>query len=532
MCVDSSKGQTMKAPSVRAFLVFFVFSIFGYNAFAQNNPNEKPSLISLFDTVCINQAGQAAFDAIVSTVPGIDKLSENEYRSLIFGTLGERNDFYDVTANHDRSILVANIIYANGNHNCAIYFHGDKKQSLREWQSLYLNKYSGKGKNKIEQNDGWPFYFARSSKNIIVLVQIGMRRDYNIYYTFYENAKQAGESYDSPIPDSAHSNIVLKESGGTLLVSTKINGQISLDFVLDSGASDVSIPADVVSTLIRTHTISDSDFTGVQTYVLADGTRVPSKTLLIHSLEVGGVTVKNVTASVSNIDGSLLLGQSFLKKFRKWSIDNSAKTLSLEYTLGQDVYQEKSPEQPTSGKASINSGAEPTFQISRSWSILKGSEIENSFLLFRRYAFDGTGLKNMIIFNCSKKENEPRSHLTFIFPPNTTRKFFSENAWLPKANVRIMTNNRGTFNLSGEYNAGELFIDKTADDVELFSKILAADGLSVSVEDNVIASYLFTDRVDKFIMEISAKKILPDASKIQMFEPNLLTAKCDKYQSN
>jgi hypothetical protein len=40
---------------------------------------------------------------------------------------------------------------------------------------------------------------------------------------------------------------------------------------VDSGASDMSIPADIVSTLIRTKTITDQDFLGQQTHILADG---------------------------------------------------------------------------------------------------------------------------------------------------------------------------------------------------------------------------------------------------------------------
>ena len=43
-----------------------------------------------------------------------------------------------------------------------------------------------------------------------------------------------------------------------------INGVIELNFTLDSGASDVLIPADVVMTLLRTGTLRESDFLGYQ----------------------------------------------------------------------------------------------------------------------------------------------------------------------------------------------------------------------------------------------------------------------------
>ena len=75
--------------------------------------------------------------------------------------------------------------------------------------------------------------------------------------------------------------------GGIYDVPVLINGAITLDFVVDSGASDVSVPADVVSTLNRTGTIRPSDFVGQQTYVLGDGTEVPSDIFTIRSLKVG-----------------------------------------------------------------------------------------------------------------------------------------------------------------------------------------------------------------------------------------------------
>ena len=105
---------------------------------------------------------------------------------------------------------------------------------------------------------------------------------------------------------------------------------ITLDFVVDSGAADVSIPEDVVITLIRAKTIRDTDFVGQQTYVLADGSKVKSHIFRIRSLKVGDRVIENVTGSVTTRKGSLLLGQSFLGRFKSWSIDNTKHALVLE----------------------------------------------------------------------------------------------------------------------------------------------------------------------------------------------------------
>ena len=122
----------------------------------------------------------------------------------------------------------------------------------------------------------------------------------------------------------------MKKQGGTYVVPVLINNAITLDFTVDSGAAHVSIPADVVTTLMRTGTIRNTDFIGEQTYVLADGSRVQSKTFRIRSLKVGDRVLENVTGSVAPTKGSLLLGQSFFSRFGSWSIDNSNHVLVLD----------------------------------------------------------------------------------------------------------------------------------------------------------------------------------------------------------
>ena len=82
-------------------------------------------------------------------------------------------------------------------------------------------------------------------------------------------------------------------------------------------------------TLMRTGTLKESDFSREKTYVLADGSKVPSQTFRIRSLKVGGKVLENVHGSVASVQGSLLLGQSFLSRFKSWSVDNSEHSLLL-----------------------------------------------------------------------------------------------------------------------------------------------------------------------------------------------------------
>ena len=121
--------------------------------------------------------------------------------------------------------------------------------------------------------------------------------------------------------------VSLRQSGSTFIVPVAINNAIQLAFMIDSGASDVSIPANVVITLIKAGTISATDFLEKRLYGLADGSTASSQTFRIKSLAVGKRMLENVIGSIAP---SLLLGQGFLSRFRSWSIDNQREVLVLE----------------------------------------------------------------------------------------------------------------------------------------------------------------------------------------------------------
>jgi predicted aspartyl protease len=137
-------------------------------------------------------------------------------------------------------------------------------------------------------------------------------------------------SQSPQISATQHSAISLQREGGTFVIPVAINGELTLKFTIDSGAADVSIPADVVMTLLRTGTLSRADFLGTQTYRLADGSTMPSQTFRIRSLKVGDRIVENVIGSIAPVAGNLLLGQSFLSRFQSWSIDNQRQVLVLD----------------------------------------------------------------------------------------------------------------------------------------------------------------------------------------------------------
>lgn len=180
---------------------------------------------------------------------------------------------------------------------------------------------------------------AQNEVGFMYEVGLGVSRDLAVAESWYRKAAAQGNfgaqnsvqrlaraSTPTSVPNSvstatpprsaSRSSIPMKKEGTVYVVPVFINNAITLDFLVDSGASDVSIPADVVTTLIRAGAIRDTDFGGERTYVLADGSRVQSKTFRIRSLKVGDRVLENVAGSVASTKGALLLGQSFLGRFK------------------------------------------------------------------------------------------------------------------------------------------------------------------------------------------------------------------------
>jgi hypothetical protein len=130
-------------------------------------------------------------------------------------------------------------------------------------------------------------------------------------------------------PTPVSEEIPLSKVGGVYTLPVAINGVLTLHCVLDSGAADVQIPAEVALTLYRTRTIRETDFLPGKTYVLADGSTVRSSRFLLRSLTVGRQRLTDVLASIGAHRSVPLLGQSFLKRLAAWSIDNRREVLMI-----------------------------------------------------------------------------------------------------------------------------------------------------------------------------------------------------------
>jgi clan AA aspartic protease (TIGR02281 family) len=134
----------------------------------------------------------------------------------------------------------------------------------------------------------------------------------------------------APVPPAAVATPVpMKKDGGVYVVPVQVNGVATFECIVDSGASDVNIPDGVFQKLLRSGTVTQADYVGTQDYTLADGSSQRGRTYRIKSLKVGNITVHNVVVSVGGDESAGLLGQSFLERFRSWSLNNTDHTLVL-----------------------------------------------------------------------------------------------------------------------------------------------------------------------------------------------------------
>lgn len=125
--------------------------------------------------------------------------------------------------------------------------------------------------------------------------------------------------------------VKLESNGGVFEFPVVLNGVLKINVILDSGAAEVSLSPDIVTTLIKTKTIKDSDFLPGKIYSFADGSKAKSMRFNLDSLQIGTKILHNVECGIANsINAPILLGQSALQKLGKYTIDYKKGTLEFE----------------------------------------------------------------------------------------------------------------------------------------------------------------------------------------------------------
>lgn len=126
-----------------------------------------------------------------------------------------------------------------------------------------------------------------------------------------------------------HAKVHMTKEGGVYLVPIKVNG-LDLRFIFDTGASSISLSSAEALVMLRQGKINQDDIVGQQQFRDATGGLSVGTVIRLRSVEIGGITLNNIEASVvDNIQAPLLLGQTALSKFGKVTINYNNNTIEF-----------------------------------------------------------------------------------------------------------------------------------------------------------------------------------------------------------
>ncbi len=117
--------------------------------------------------------------------------------------------------------------------------------------------------------------------------------------------------------------VPVARAGTGMIVNVRLNGAVTAPFLVDTGATDVLLPASLAELL----GIEVGPEGRTKSYQTANGI-VTHTTVMLRSVDLGGASVENVPASISPSLEIGLLGLSFFNHFT-YNVDAAAGILTL-----------------------------------------------------------------------------------------------------------------------------------------------------------------------------------------------------------
>ena len=240
--------------------------------------------------------------------------------------------------------------------NCRQYalFHLDRNAEAIEWQKKIISEYPNEHNyydaaciyslmnNSKESIASLVLAFENGSRDFIHLSKdddmdnvrnnpefISLVAEWKKKYELVKTKNKV----DSPTSEPQKyqtATIPMKSKGsGTYEVSCKVN-DLKLNFIFDTGASDISISQTEALFMLKNDYLSEADIKGKERYMDANGDISVGTKILLKKVEIGGIVLKNVSASVvNNKNAPLLFGQSALSKYGKIIIDNKKSEITI-----------------------------------------------------------------------------------------------------------------------------------------------------------------------------------------------------------
>lgn len=185
--------------------------------------------------------------------------------------------------------------------------------------------------------------------------------------------------------------IEMKKINGIYQIPCKVNG-IPMNFVFDTGASDVTISVTEAKFLLKQGLLEKVDFIENVNYKMANGEIIEGTKINLKTIEIGGTLLKNIPASVIyKQNAPLLLGQSALSKLGQYSINGNQLIIKSN---PNDIGIKTSPKNKNEAVNYLNQ-----FLSIKSW----GYETEANFI-YSNYANSLT-FKSLSTFKDSKNSS-------------------------------------------------------------------------------------------------------------------------------
>lgn len=120
---------------------------------------------------------------------------------------------------------------------------------------------------------------------------------------------------------NAEVRIHMEKEAGVYKVPCSVNG-LKLKFIFDTGAASVCISQTYAEMMLENGYLDESDILGTSQSTIADGSNIDNVVINLRKVEIGGLSLENVSAVVVPTQNApLLLGQSVIQRIGKVSID-------------------------------------------------------------------------------------------------------------------------------------------------------------------------------------------------------------------
>lgn len=115
--------------------------------------------------------------------------------------------------------------------------------------------------------------------------------------------------------------LIMRKMNSVYYVPCTING-LKADFIFDTGAGMISLSSNFAKQLTDMGRLSEKDIVGKANSIIADGSVSQVLVANIKDVEIGGLHLYNVKATIKEQQNApLLLGQSAIEKLGRVTID-------------------------------------------------------------------------------------------------------------------------------------------------------------------------------------------------------------------